>query len=102
MTGEITLRGRILAIGGLKEKTMAALRAGISTVIIPADNERDLSEIDKHVRKALNFITAESIDDILHSALIMSERKSDSAEDAVYKSNYDMTVRHEKGAAIAQ
>ena len=69
MTGEISLRGRVLAIGGLKEKTMAALRHGIRTVIIPKDNERDLSEIDPTVRKSLNFITAQSIDTVLDAAL---------------------------------
>lgn len=69
MTGEITLRGRILAIGGLKEKTMAALRAGVSTVIIPAANEPNLEEIDQNVRRALNFVTAENVDAILDVAL---------------------------------
>ena len=56
MTGEITLRGRVLAIGGLKEKTMAALRSGLHTVIIPAENEHDLDEIDQTVRRSLQFI----------------------------------------------
>jgi ATP-dependent Lon protease len=69
MTGEITLRGRILAIGGLKEKTMAALRAGADTVIIPKENESDLAEIDQDVRSRLKFITASHIDDVLHIAL---------------------------------
>lgn len=69
MTGEISLRGRVLAIGGLKEKTMAALRHGIRTVIIPKDNERDLEEIDQTVRKSLNFITAQTIDTVLDAAL---------------------------------
>lgn len=69
MTGEISLRGRVLPIGGLKEKTMAALRHGIRTVIIPKDNERDLSEIDPAVRGALNFITAQTIDTVLEAAL---------------------------------
>ncbi|MCL2124403.1 MAG: endopeptidase La [Oscillospiraceae bacterium] len=69
MTGEITLRGRILRIGGLKEKTMAAMRAGVRTVIIPAENEPDLEEIDKTVRSALNFITTENVDDVLDVAL---------------------------------
>ena len=68
MTGEITLRGRILPIGGLKEKTMAALRTGITTVIIPAENEKDLEEIDQTVRSALNFITADHVDRILDVA----------------------------------
>ena len=69
MTGEISLRGRVLAIGGLKEKTMAALRHGIQTVIIPKANERDLQEIDQTVRKSLNFITAETVDTVLEAAL---------------------------------
>ncbi len=69
MTGEITLRGRVLAIGGLKEKTMAALRAGADTVIIPKENEPDLAEIDQEVRSRLKFITAEHINDVLHTAL---------------------------------
>ena len=69
MTGEISIRGRVLAIGGLKEKTMAALRHGIRTVIIPKANERDLEEIDQTVRKCLNFITAETVDTVLDAAL---------------------------------
>ena len=74
MTGEISLRGRVMAIGGLKEKTMAALRHGISTVIIPKDNERDLEEIDQTVRRSLNFVVASHIDTVLETAL---NRKSE-------------------------
>lgn len=69
MTGEVSLRGRVLPIGGLKEKTMAALRHGISTVIIPEDNLRDLDEIDQTVRRSLNFVTAKSMDTVLEVAL---------------------------------
>ena len=69
MTGEITLRGNVLPIGGLKEKTMAALRHGIRTVIIPRDNERDLEEIDQTVRNALHFVIAETVDTVLDTAL---------------------------------
>ncbi len=69
MTGEISLRGRVLPIGGLKEKTMAALRHGIRTVIIPKDNERDLELIDPIVRKSLNFISAQTVDTVLDAAL---------------------------------
>lgn len=69
MTGEISLRGRVMRIGGLKEKTMAALRHGIRTVIIPKDNERDLEEIDQTVRKQLNFISAQTVDTVLNAAL---------------------------------
>ena len=74
MTGEITLRGRVLAIGGLREKTMAAYRTGVKTVIIPAENEADLENIDQTVRKQLNFVTAENVDDILDVVLV---RKND-------------------------
>lgn len=70
MTGEITLRGRILPIGGLKEKTMAAMRTGVSTVIIPADNEKDLENIDPDVRRALKFVTTDHVDHILDVALV--------------------------------
>ena len=73
MTGEITLRGRVLPIGGLKEKTMAALRAGIHTVIIPADNEPDLADIDPTVRAALNFVTASRAEAVLEVALCREE-----------------------------
>lgn len=69
MTGEISLRGRVMRIGGLKEKTMAALRHGIHTVIIPEENERDLEEIDQTVRSQLNFITAQNVDTVLDTAL---------------------------------
>ena len=69
MTGEISIRGRVLPIGGLKEKTMAAMRHGIRTVIIPKDNERDLKEIDPTVYQALNFVTADTIDVVLNTAL---------------------------------
>ena len=69
MTGEISLRGRVMRIGGLKEKTMAALRHGIRTVIIPKDNERDLEEIDQTVRRQLNFVSAQNVDTVLEVAL---------------------------------
>ncbi|MDY3225346.1 MAG: endopeptidase La [Candidatus Faecousia sp.] len=69
MTGEISLRGRVMRIGGLREKTMAALRHGIRTVIIPKDNERDLEEIDQTVRRQLTFISAQTVDTVLDAAL---------------------------------
>ena len=69
MTGEITLRGKVLAIGGLKEKTLAAYRAGISTVLIPEDNLRDLDDIDAEARKHLKFIPCKTADDVLVNAL---------------------------------
>ena len=69
MTGEVTLRGRVLPIGGLREKSMAALRNGIHTVIIPKDNEPDLEEIDPTVRAALQFIPVSHVDQVLANAL---------------------------------
>ena len=73
MTGEITLRGRILPIGGLREKTMAALRAGVKTVILPAENEPDLQEIDQTVRAALHFVPVDHADAALDVALLRGE-----------------------------
>lgn len=71
MTGEITLRGRVMAIGGLREKTMAALRNGVKTVLIPYDNAADLDEIDPLVREKLAFIPVKSLDEALPAALAM-------------------------------
>jgi ATP-dependent Lon protease len=70
MTGEITLRGRVLPIGGLKEKSLAAFRAGIKTIIIPERNEKDLDEIPKVLRRKLQWVLAESMSDVLKSALL--------------------------------
>ena len=69
MTGEVTLHGRVLPIGGLTEKTMAAYRAGIKTVLIPRDNERDLDEIDREVAANLSFVLCDTVDDVLRVAL---------------------------------
>ena len=76
MTGEVTLRGRVLPIGGLKEKTMAAKRSGIRTVIIPRDNEKDLEEIDQTVRAALWFVTAETVDAVFAHALVLPKKEA--------------------------
>ena len=69
MTGEISLHGRVLPIGGLREKTMAALRNGVKTVVIPAGNVPDLEEIDQSVREQLTFVPAETVEDVLREAL---------------------------------
>ncbi|MGE4579489.1 MAG: endopeptidase La [Desulfuromonadales bacterium] len=69
MTGELTLRGHVLPIGGLKEKALAAVRAGIKTVIIPRRNEKDLVDIPPHLRKKVDFVLAETMDDVLKVAL---------------------------------
>ena len=77
MTGEVTLRGRVLPIGGLKEKAVAAHRAGIRTVLIPKDNERDIEDIPDTVREALTFKTVSNMDEVLELALV---KKSEDAE----------------------
>ena len=69
MTGEITLRGRVLAIGGFKEKVLAAHRAGLKTVILPRQNEKDLDDIPEEVHKSLKFVLAERVEDVLKAAL---------------------------------
>jgi len=70
MTGEITLRGRVLPIGGLKEKLLAALRGGITTVLIPKENEKDLSEIPDNVKKGMNILLMGTVDEVLKHALV--------------------------------
>ena len=70
MTGEITLRGRVLPIGGLKEKSLAAYREGIYTVIMPKENERDIDEISKEVKDKMTFIPVKSMDEVLKIALV--------------------------------
>ena len=69
MTGEITLRGRVLPIGGLKEKMLAALRAGVGTVLIPKENEKDIAEIPDNVKRGLDIVAVDTVDDVLKLAL---------------------------------
>ena len=69
MTGEITLRGRVLAIGGLKEKLLAALRGGIKTVLIPHENEKDLADIPDNVKDGLEIVPVQTVDEVLAYAL---------------------------------
>jgi ATP-dependent Lon protease len=70
MTGEVTLRGRVLPIGGLKEKLLAALRGGITKVLIPAENEKDLADIPANIRQGLDIVTVSHVDEVLAQALI--------------------------------
>jgi predicted ATP-dependent protease len=68
MTGEVTLRGKVLAVGGLKEKVMAAYRAGIKTVVFPADNQKDLVEIPEPIRSKITFIAVSAVDEVFQHA----------------------------------
>ena len=92
MTGEITLHGKVLPIGGLREKTMAAYKAGIRTVVIPKLNKPDLSEIDDKVKSGLNFVFAETLDDVLATALLKENKEK--ADD-----NIMFAKENESGAA---
>ena len=83
MTGEVTLRGRVMPIGGLREKTMGALRAGIRTVILPKENEKDLDEIDPNVRAKLRFVPVETVDAVFAEALVYPEAASAARLDTV-------------------
>jgi ATP-dependent Lon protease len=69
MTGEISLRGLVLPVGGIKEKVLAALQAGIRTVMLPARNRRDFEEIPEDARKRLEFVWLENVDDALRTAI---------------------------------
>jgi len=75
MTGEITLRGRALEIGGVKEKVIAAHRADIKTIILPKDNKKDLEDIPQYVLKDLHFIFVDHLDDVLKVALVFPKKK---------------------------
>jgi ATP-dependent Lon protease len=84
MTGEITLRGRALPIGGVKEKVLGAHRAGITTIILPKDNEADIEDVPEEVRKALTFHTVENLEEVLKIALV-AEKDQESVEESEEK-----------------
>jgi ATP-dependent Lon protease len=95
MTGEITLRGRVLPIGGLKEKLLAALRGGVKTVLIPKDNEKDLADIPDNVKAGLEIVPVSTVDEVLARALTKPLTPAEwSAEDELAE-----TRRGEDGAA---
>ena len=74
MTGEVTLRGRVLEVGGIKEKVLAAHRAGIKTFVLPKKNSKDLLEVPSQVRRALTFVSVETVDEVLAVALVPQVR----------------------------
>jgi ATP-dependent Lon protease len=80
MTGEVTLRGRVLPIGGLKEKLLAALRAGIKTVIIPEENEKDLAEIPDNVKSGMTIVPVKTVAEVLKVALVRQPEAIDWVE----------------------
>ncbi len=94
MTGEVTLRGRVLPIGGLREKTMAAKRSGIRTVIIPKENQKDLADIDPAVREALRFVTAETVDAVFAHALALPKKEAAVEHLTVMAGTAMQEVRH--------
>ena len=94
MTGEVTLRGRVLPIGGLREKTMAAKRSGIRTVIIPKENHKDLADIDPAVREALRFVTAETVDAVFAHALTLPKKEAAVEHLTVMAGTAMQEVRH--------
>lgn len=96
MTGEITLRGKVLAIGGLKEKTMAAYRSGIKTVCIPKDNVPDIEEIDEKVRESIRFVPAEDISTVLETALVMPNCSVNNKHEVSEKQMLGKTVMKKK------
>jgi ATP-dependent Lon protease len=77
MTGEITLRGQILPVGGIKEKVLAAHRSGLRTVILPKDNEVDLDELPKEIRDSIGFIFADQFDELLPVIFTEPDKKPD-------------------------
>jgi ATP-dependent Lon protease len=85
MTGEITLRGQVLPVGSIKEKVLAAHRAGLKIVILPKQNAKDLDEVPEEVRKSLKFVLAERVDDVFEAALVPDGRKRDGAPKRVSK-----------------
>jgi len=70
MTGELTLRGKVLAVGGVKEKVLAARRAGITTVLVPRKNDKDVKELPKTIRRGMHFVLVEHMDEVLATALV--------------------------------
>ena len=95
MTGEITLRGEVLPIGGLKEKLLAARRGGIKTVIIPAENERNLQEVPDNIKESLNIHCVKWVDEVLDLAL---ERRPEPLTDEAFLDSVAQQVQDEKAS----
>ena len=100
MTGEITLRGEILPIGGLKEKLLAAHRGGIETVLIPADNEKDLPEIPKNIKDKLKIVPVKWIDEVIALSLQHVPRPKEDDERNVVDRDKSKAEEGEKSEAV--
>ena len=90
MTGEITLRGRVLPVGGIKQKVLAAHRVGLKTIILPRRNEADLEEIPEDVRKEIDFVLVDTVDEVLEAAL--GDRRVPEVEPAEVEPVPELTV----------
>ena len=99
MTGEITLRGRVLPIGGLKEKLLAAKRGGIKTVLIPNDNKKDLTEIPNNIKDELKIIFVSQIDDVISNALVEKPKKLSSLDSSSLSSNKQSLINDESNVS---
>ena len=103
MTGEVTLRGNASAIGGLKEKLLAALRAGVKTVLIPAENEKDLPEIPDNVKEGLEIIPVHHVSEVLRHALVRQPEpiEWDEAAEEAAASQSKLSAGEDGASAIA-
>lgn len=101
MTGEVSLKGKALPIGGLKEKSMAAYKAGCDTVIIPKDNEKDLEEISDEVKSSVNFVTAETFDEVVSVALETGIKPIEKKDDEI-KKNIIVSSKTDKSSSVTQ
>jgi ATP-dependent Lon protease len=100
MTGEVTLRGRVLPIGGLKEKLLAALRGGIKTVLIPQENEKDLADIPANIKEGLEIIPVSHVDQVLARALVSPLVAVEWTEADELAAALPPTVGGENGASV--
>ncbi|MCA9617011.1 MAG: endopeptidase La, partial [Myxococcales bacterium] len=95
MTGEITLRGRVMPIGGLKEKMLAAHRAGIDTILVPRENRKDLREIPRRVLNAMRVVLVEHMDQVLCEALLLSD------PEALFGTGRERPLEYREGKLLA-
>jgi ATP-dependent Lon protease len=98
MTGEITLRGRVLPIGGLKDKSLAAFRAGIKTIVVPDRNQKDLDEIPKPLRRKLRWVIAKNMSEVLKTALLHRQNDAYTARNTLRKAKIRLSAQLKRRA----